>query len=100
MKKESNSEFVLIYLFQLQEAISEHYHAICGSKRPSLAAYLVGVPPPKAAAKKFYLLSDRTVFLTASLDKGIYAHGEEIHVTVHIKNNSNKTIKRIKVGLH
>jgi hypothetical protein len=35
--------------------------------------------------------------LLASLDKAIYSHGEEIHVFVQIKNNSNKTIRRIKV---
>ncbi|KAK9874866.1 hypothetical protein WA026_005681 [Henosepilachna vigintioctopunctata] len=74
-----------------------HYRSLCGSKRPSLAAYLAGVPAPHAAVEKPFLLSDGRVQLTASLNKGIYSHGEEIAVNVHVHNGSNKTIRRIKV---
>ncbi|CAH1990547.1 unnamed protein product [Acanthoscelides obtectus] len=77
--------------------IAEHYHSLCGSQRPSLAAFLAEVPAPKAVAEKFYMLSDGKVTLTAALDKAIYAHGEDIKVTVNIKNGSSKTVKRIKV---
>lgn len=63
-----------------------------------MAAYLAGVPNPKAVVEKPFLLSDGKVLLTAALDKGIYSHGEEVRVTVQIKNNSNKTIRRIKVS--
>nr|XP_023024916.1 uncharacterized protein LOC111512985 [Leptinotarsa decemlineata] len=76
--------------------IGQYYRNLCGSQRPSLAAYLAGVPAPKAFAEKFYLLSDGQVRLTALLDKAIYSHGEDINVTVQIQNNSNKTVKRIK----
>lgn len=75
----------------------DYYRSLCGAKRPSLAAYLAGVPAPKAFTEKYYMLSDGKIYLTASLDKGIYSHGEEINVNVQIENNSNKTIKRIKV---
>ncbi|KAL3276934.1 hypothetical protein HHI36_012300 [Cryptolaemus montrouzieri] len=74
------------------------YRPLCGGKRPSLAAYLAGVPAPRAAVEKPFLLSDGRVHLTASLDKGIYSHGEEISVNVHVRNGSNKTVRRIKVG--
>lgn len=29
----------------------------------------------------------------------MYYHGENISVNVHIQNNSNKTVKKIKVGV-
>ncbi|XP_045469332.1 beta-arrestin-2-like isoform X2 [Harmonia axyridis] len=74
-----------------------HYRSICGSKRPSLAAYLAGVPAPRAAVEKPFLLSEGRVHLTASLNKGIYSHGEEICVNVHVRNGSSKTVRRIKV---
>ncbi|KAG5869613.1 hypothetical protein JTB14_031792 [Gonioctena quinquepunctata] len=77
--------------------ISRYYRNLCGSQRPSLAAYLAGVPAPKAFTEKFYLLSDGQVRLTVSLDKAIYSHGEDIKVNVHVLNNSNKTVKRMKV---
>ena len=62
-----------------------------------MAAYLAGVPPPSAEVEKPFLLSEGKVHLLASLDKAIYSHGEEMHVFVQIKNQSNKTVKRIKV---
>lgn len=61
-------------------------------------SYLAGIDPPSAVAEKIYLLSDKSICLAASLDKGVYAHGEEIRVAVHVKNYSNKTVKRIKVS--
>ncbi|XP_076259254.1 phosrestin-2 isoform X2 [Rhynchophorus ferrugineus] len=80
-----------------EDHISAHYRSLCSAKRPSMAAYLAGVPNPKAAVEKPFHLSDGKVFLSASLDKAIYSHGEDIRVNVNIKNNSTKTIRRIKV---
>ncbi|XP_060526182.1 phosrestin-2-like isoform X2 [Cylas formicarius] len=77
--------------------ISGYFHSTCGGKRPSLAAYLAGVPSPRAVVEKPFLLSDGKVFLTASLNKAIYSHGEDIRIKVQVRNNSSKTIKRIKV---
>lgn len=56
------------------------------------------IPAPHAVVEKYFLLSDGRVELEASLDKAVYHHGEEIQVTVHVHNNSNKTIRRIKVN--
>ncbi|KAF2894352.1 hypothetical protein ILUMI_11830 [Ignelater luminosus] len=69
----------------------------CGGKRPSLAAFLAQVPPPHATVEKPFLLSDGRVELEACLNKGIYSHGEEVQVSVQVRNFSNKTVKRIKV---
>lgn len=76
----------------------EHIRKMCGGKRPSLAAFLAEVPAPCAIIEKQFLLSDGKIYLEASLDKAIYYHGEDIEITVDIRNNSNKTIRRIKVG--
>lgn len=56
------------------------------------------IPPPQSEVEKPFLLSEGKIHLNAALNKAIYAHGEEILVRVHVRNNSNKTIKRIKVG--
>uniref|UniRef100_A0A673JLR1 Arrestin-C n=1 Tax=Sinocyclocheilus rhinocerous TaxID=307959 RepID=A0A673JLR1_9TELE len=44
-----------------------------------------------------FMMSDKPVFLEASLDKEIYYHGDPIPVTVKIKNETNKVVKKIKV---
>ncbi|CAH0559664.1 unnamed protein product [Brassicogethes aeneus] len=75
----------------------DRHRYLCGGKRPSLAAYLSEIPAPTATVEKPFLLSDGKVCLTASLDKAIYSHGEEIQINVKIQNNSNKTVRRIKV---
>lgn len=52
---------------------------------------------PHAAVEKPFLLSDGRVGLEAKLDRAIYAHGESITVHVYVSNNSNKSVRRIKV---
>jgi beta-arrestin len=37
--------------------------------------------------------------LEASLDKEVYHHGEDIAVNVHIANNSNRTVKKVKISV-
>ncbi|CAD6185253.1 unnamed protein product [Caenorhabditis auriculariae] len=37
--------------------------------------------------------------MEASLDKEMYYHGESIAVNVHVQNNSNKTVKKLKVSV-
>lgn len=54
--------------------------------------------PPHAAADKPFLLSDGRVGLEASLDKAVYCHGDTVLVNVAILNNSNKTVRRLKVN--
>ncbi|KAJ8950276.1 hypothetical protein NQ318_021131 [Aromia moschata] len=45
------------------------------------------------------MMSPNKLYLEASLDKELYHHGENIAVNVHIANNSNRTVKKIKVSV-
>uniref|UniRef100_A0A3Q2YMT8 Beta-arrestin-1 n=1 Tax=Hippocampus comes TaxID=109280 RepID=A0A3Q2YMT8_HIPCM len=55
-------------------------------------------PQPAAETTRHFLMSDKALHLEASLDKQIYYHGEPISVNVHVTNNSNKTVKKMKVS--
>ena len=44
------------------------------------------------------MLSAGTLKLEASLDKEKYYHGESISVNVLVDNNTNKTIKKVKIS--
>ncbi|XP_078103402.1 beta-arrestin-1 [Sander vitreus] len=44
-------------------------------------------------------MSDKPLHLEASLDKEIYYHGEPISVNVHVTNNTNKTVKKMKISV-
>ncbi|KAF5270285.1 hypothetical protein FQA39_LY08396 [Lamprigera yunnana] len=96
-KKESGDGEISMAEDTNKQSQLERFEAPCGGKRPSLAAFLAQVPPPHATVEKPFLLSDGRVELEASLDKGIYSHGEEIEITVQVRNFSSKTVKRIKV---
>uniref|UniRef100_A0A3Q2XIX5 Beta-arrestin-1 n=1 Tax=Hippocampus comes TaxID=109280 RepID=A0A3Q2XIX5_HIPCM len=56
-------------------------------------------PQPAAETTRHFLMSDKALHLEASLDKQIYYHGEPISVNVHVTNNSNKTVKKMKVSV-
>uniref|UniRef100_A0A1B0A1V5 Arrestin-like N-terminal domain-containing protein n=1 Tax=Glossina pallidipes TaxID=7398 RepID=A0A1B0A1V5_GLOPL len=51
---------------------------------------------PQGAVDKPFLLQDGRVGLKASLDKAWYTHGEEICVTINIRNDSRKTVRKIR----
>ncbi|XP_078068197.1 arrestin-C-like [Mustelus asterias] len=52
---------------------------------------------PKAETTRQFLMSDKPLQLEASLGKEMYYHGEPIEVTIHINNNTNKVVKKIKL---
>ncbi|KAK0172221.1 hypothetical protein PV328_005567 [Microctonus aethiopoides] len=52
---------------------------------------------PHAAVEKPFLLSGGSIRLKASLDRGIYDHGDSISVHVNVTNDSHKSVKRIQV---
>ncbi|XP_068158926.1 uncharacterized protein [Drosophila tropicalis] len=52
---------------------------------------------PQGAVDKPFLLQDGRVGLRASLDKGWYTHGEDINVTINIRNDSRKTVRKVRV---
>ncbi|NWZ27180.1 ARRB1 protein, partial [Asarcornis scutulata] len=56
-------------------------------------------PQPMAETTRQFLMSDKPLHLEASLDKEIYYHGEPISVNVHVTNNTNKTVKKIKISV-
>nr|XP_053632741.1 LOW QUALITY PROTEIN: beta-arrestin-1-like [Cherax quadricarinatus] len=56
-----------------------------------------GDQPSVGVSKDFYDVPNK-LHLEASLDKELYYHGETVAVNVHIQNNSNKSVKKIKVS--
>uniref|UniRef100_A0AC34QSU5 Arrestin C-terminal-like domain-containing protein n=1 Tax=Panagrolaimus sp. JU765 TaxID=591449 RepID=A0AC34QSU5_9BILA len=56
-------------------------------------------PQPMVDVTKEFIMSPGLLHLEASLDKEMYYHGEDISVNVHIQNNSNRTVKKIKVAV-
>ncbi|XP_058482603.1 arrestin 3a, retinal (X-arrestin) [Solea solea] len=52
---------------------------------------------PKADICKSFMMSDKPVHLEASMTKDLYLHGEAIPIKIKINNESNKTVKNIKV---
>ncbi|XP_078401113.1 beta-arrestin-1 isoform X1 [Cetorhinus maximus] len=56
-------------------------------------------PQPMAETTRQFLMSDKPLHLEASLDKEIYYHGEAINVNVHVTNNTNKTVKKLKIAV-
>ena len=46
---------------------------------------------------KEFMMSPGLLHMEASLDKEMYYHGESIAINVHLQNNSNKTVKKLKV---
>ncbi|ODN02937.1 Beta-arrestin-1 [Orchesella cincta] len=54
---------------------------------------------PSIEVSKEFMMSPNKLHLEASLDKELYHHGESVAVNVHIANNSNRTVKKIKVSV-
>jgi len=54
---------------------------------------------PSVEVSKEFMMSPNKLHLEASLDKELYYHGETVAVNVHIQNNSNKSVKKIKVTI-
>uniref|UniRef100_A0A8C5L338 S-arrestin n=1 Tax=Jaculus jaculus TaxID=51337 RepID=A0A8C5L338_JACJA len=54
-------------------------------------------PQPCAEAAWQFFMSDKPLQLSVSLSKEVYFHGEPIPVTVTVTNNTEKTVKKIKV---
>ncbi|XP_031565005.1 beta-arrestin-1-like isoform X1 [Actinia tenebrosa] len=54
-------------------------------------------PQPFAEAEKDFMMSSYPLHVEASLDKGLYYHGETIAVNIHVSNRSSKTCKKVKI---
>lgn len=53
---------------------------------------------PEGCVNKPFLWTEGRVSLKASLNKSAYRHGEPISVTVDIRNNSRKLIRKMRVS--
>uniref|UniRef100_A0A1I7XVE7 Arrestin_C domain-containing protein n=1 Tax=Heterorhabditis bacteriophora TaxID=37862 RepID=A0A1I7XVE7_HETBA len=56
-------------------------------------------PQPMVDVSKEFMMSAGLLHMEASLDKEMYYHGESIAVNVHLQNNSNKSVKKLKVSV-
>ncbi|CAH8529094.1 unnamed protein product [Heterobilharzia americana] len=56
-------------------------------------------PQPSAVVLKEFIMSAGTLRLEVSLNKEKYYHGESIEINVLVDNNSNKTVKKIKLSV-
>lgn len=54
---------------------------------------------PSVEVSKEFMMSPSKLHLECSLDKELYYHGESVSINVHIQNNSNKSVKKIKVSV-
>ncbi|CAB1422594.1 unnamed protein product [Pleuronectes platessa] len=52
---------------------------------------------PKAEICKSFMMSDKPVHLEVSMEKDLYFHGEAIPIKIKVNNESNKTVKNIKI---
>uniref|UniRef100_A0A0N5BNX3 Arrestin_C domain-containing protein n=1 Tax=Strongyloides papillosus TaxID=174720 RepID=A0A0N5BNX3_STREA len=59
-------------------------------------APMVKKPQPIIEVSKEFMMSPGLLHLEISLDREMFYHGETIAVNVHIQNNSNRTVKKIK----
>ncbi|KAH8860420.1 Beta-arrestin-1 [Schistosoma japonicum] len=57
-------------------------------------------PQPSAVVLKEFIMSPGTLRLEVSLNKEKYYHGESIEINVLVDNNSNKTVKKIKLSVY
>ncbi|XP_056670761.1 S-arrestin [Monodelphis domestica] len=56
-------------------------------------------PQPKVEKAWQFFMSDKPLHMTISLSKEVYFHGEPIPVTLTVTNNTEKTVKKIKVAV-
>ncbi|KAH8853964.1 Arrestin red cell isoform 2 isoform 1 [Schistosoma japonicum] len=54
---------------------------------------------PSAELSRDFLMSVGSLRVEATLDKNKYYHGEKVFVNLLVDNNSNKTIKRVKLSV-
>lgn len=53
---------------------------------------------PQGSVDKPFLWAEGKVSLKASLNKSAYSHGENVNVTIDVKNDSRKVVRKIRVS--
>ncbi|GMT33173.1 hypothetical protein PFISCL1PPCAC_24470, partial [Pristionchus fissidentatus] len=56
-------------------------------------------PQPMVDVSREFRMSTGLLHMEVSLDKEMYYHGESIAVNVTLQNNSNKTVKKLKISV-
>ncbi|CAF1388964.1 unnamed protein product [Adineta ricciae] len=59
----------------------------------------IPAPQPVIEAHKEFMMSPAPLHLECTLDKEMYYHGESINVNVVVTNNSNKTLRKIRIAV-
>ncbi|CAF1026131.1 unnamed protein product [Rotaria sordida] len=59
----------------------------------------IPAPQPVIEAHKDFMMSPAPLHLECTLDKEMYYHGESINVNVVVTNNSNKTLRKIRISV-
>ncbi|CAG0913877.1 unnamed protein product [Notodromas monacha] len=54
---------------------------------------------PYMEVSKDFMMCPNKLHLEVSLDKELYYHGETINVNVHVQNNSNRSVRKIKISV-
>jgi len=54
---------------------------------------------PSTTVRKDFMFSPGELELEVTLDRQLYHHGDDVRVSFVLRNNSNKTVKRINVGV-
>lgn len=55
---------------------------------------------PQGSVDKPFLWTEGRVNLKASLNKSAYTHGENVNVTIDVKNDSRKVVRKIRVSFN
>lgn len=72
-----------------------YYYALVGCISNLILITLKG---PEGSVDKPFLWTEGRVSLRAALNKSAYGHGEHISVTIDVRNNSRKIIRKIRVS--
>merc|ERR1712106_344316 len=54
---------------------------------------------PSTTVRKDFMFSPGELELEATLDRQLYHHGDDIKVSISVRNNSSKTVKKIQVNV-
>ncbi|XP_008549197.1 phosrestin-2 [Microplitis demolitor] len=93
------SYYIKIFASENESDINHKRSTVClGIRKIQFAPTKQGRQPCTVVRKDF-LLSPGELELEVTLDKQIYHHGETIAVSVCVRNNSNKIVKKIKALL-
>ncbi|XP_062855896.1 arrestin 3b, retinal (X-arrestin) [Trichomycterus rosablanca] len=52
---------------------------------------------PKMNICKQFMMSDKAIYLDASIEKEVYYHGDPVHVKVKVINNTNKVVQKMTI---